>query len=134
VASGLEPLVQAFIRDGVAFVAVVGGDASLIEDIIDEVCVGDGTRPYGMLTSSHPGDSLAMVVEFAKSLSLGYAGSVEVVEFKSDAVKLPFATGRIGSATCLWAPMAVSVGQHAAKSRRWSQRNNRLEADIHGLR
>jgi hypothetical protein len=78
---GLEPLVQAFIRDGVAFVAVVGSDASLIEDIIDEVCVGDGTRPYEMLTSSHPGDSLAMVVEFAKSLSLEYAGPVEVVEF-----------------------------------------------------
>ena len=72
---------QAFIRDGVAFVAVVGSDASLIEDIIDEVCVGDGTRPYQMLTSSHPGDSLAMVVEFAKSLTLEYAGPVEVVEF-----------------------------------------------------
>ena len=40
---GLEPLVQAFIRDGVTFVAVAGSDASLIEDIIDEVCVGDGT-------------------------------------------------------------------------------------------
>jgi hypothetical protein len=32
---GLEPLVQAFIRDGVTFVAVAGKDASLIED--DEV-------------------------------------------------------------------------------------------------
>jgi hypothetical protein len=78
---GLEPLVHAFIRDGVTFVAVAGSDASLIEDIIDEVCVGDGTRPYEMLTSSHPGESLAAVVEFARSLSLEYAGTVEVVEF-----------------------------------------------------
>ena len=78
---GLEPLVQAFIRDGVTFVAVAGVDASLIEDVVDEVCVGDGTRPYEMLTSSHPGESLAVVVEFAKSLGLEYAGPVEVVEF-----------------------------------------------------
>jgi hypothetical protein len=43
--------------------------------------VGDGTRAYEMLTSSHPGDSLALVREFAKSLGLEYAGPVEVVEF-----------------------------------------------------
>jgi hypothetical protein len=78
---GLEPLVQAFIRDGVTFVAVAGGDTSLIEDIIDEVCVGDGTRPYEMLTSSHPDESLAAVVEFAKSLSLEFDGPVQIVEF-----------------------------------------------------
>jgi hypothetical protein len=78
---GLEPLVQAFIRDGVTFVAVAGGDTSLIEDIIDEDCVGDGTRPYEMLTSSHPDESLAAVVEFAKSLSLEFDGPVQIVEF-----------------------------------------------------
>jgi hypothetical protein len=55
--------VEEFIRDGVTFVAVAGGDASLIEDIIDEVCVGDGTRPFEMLPSSHPGESLVAVVE-----------------------------------------------------------------------
>jgi len=69
------------MRDGVTFVAVAGNDASLIEDIIDEVCVSDATRPYDMLTSSHPGESLAAVVEFAKSLSLEFAGPVQVVEF-----------------------------------------------------
>lgn len=78
---GLEPLVRAFIRDGVTFVAVAGSDTSPIEDIIDEVCVGDGTRSYEMLTSSHPGESLASVVEFAESLGLEFAGPVEVVEF-----------------------------------------------------
>jgi hypothetical protein len=78
---GLEQLVQAFIRDGVTFVAVAGKDASLIEDIIDEVCVGDGTQPYSMLTTSHPGESLAAVVEFAQSLNLEFVGPAEVVEF-----------------------------------------------------
>jgi len=78
---GLKPLVQAFIRDGVTFVAVAGKDASLIEDIIDELCVGDGTQPYSMLTSSHPGESLAAVVAFAESLDLEFSGPAEVVEF-----------------------------------------------------
>jgi hypothetical protein len=78
---GLEPLVQSFMRDGVLFVAVVGKDASLIEDIIDEVCVGDGTQPYSMLTSSHPDESLSAVVTFAESLGLEFSGPVEIVEF-----------------------------------------------------
>ena len=78
---GLEPLVQEFIRDGVMFVAVAGKDAALIEDIIDETCVGDGTQSYSMLTSSHPGQSLGEGVAFAESLSLEFAGPIEVVEF-----------------------------------------------------
>ena len=45
---GLEPLVQAFMRSGVTFVAVAGKDVSLIEDIIDETCAGDGSRSYSM--------------------------------------------------------------------------------------
>jgi hypothetical protein len=56
-------------------------DAGLIEDIIDETCVGDGTQPYSMLTSSHPAESFAEVVEFAESLGLEFAGPVEIVEF-----------------------------------------------------
>jgi hypothetical protein len=34
-----------------------------------------------MLTSSHPDESLAAVVEFAKSLSLEFDGPVQIVEF-----------------------------------------------------
>lgn len=78
---GLETLIQSFIRDGVTFVAVTGKDASLIEDVIDELCVGDGSEPYSMLTSSHPDDSLATVVAFAESLDLEFSGPVEVIEF-----------------------------------------------------
>jgi hypothetical protein len=78
---GLEPLVRAFIRDRVTFVAVAGKDVALIEDIIDETRVGDGTQPYTMLTSSHPDEPVSAVVSFAESLSLEFAGPVEVVEF-----------------------------------------------------
>lgn len=70
-----------FIRDGVTFVAVAGKDATLIEGIIDGTCVGDGTQSHSMLTSSHPDESLGEVIAFAESLSLEFAGPVEVVEF-----------------------------------------------------
>lgn len=80
---GLEVLVSEFVREGVRFVGVVGHDCSRVEDIIDEILVGDGTRkPCFVLTSSHPGETLAQAVEFARSLTDPYAGKVHVVEFK----------------------------------------------------
>jgi hypothetical protein len=39
--SKLTPLVDEFTRDGVMFVAVVGNDCSLVEDLIDEIIVRD---------------------------------------------------------------------------------------------
>jgi len=77
---GLEPLVHRFIRRRCPFVAVAGSDASLIEDIIDESARATALDHMRCLLH-HPGESLAAVVEFAKSLSLEYAGPVEVVEF-----------------------------------------------------
>lgn len=83
--SGYEPqldtLVEHFIRDGVMFVAVVGKDCSRVEDIIDQLVVGDGSRDYDLLTSSHPDASIEAAVEFAKSLTLEFEGlEVQVVE------------------------------------------------------
>lgn len=77
----LDALVEEFIRDGVRFVAVVGTDCERVEDMIDELVVGDGSRDSDLLTSSHPGESLDAAVAFAKSLTLEFAGSeVEIVE------------------------------------------------------
>lgn len=77
----LDALVEDFIRDGVRIVAVVGEDCERIEDIIDELVVGDGSRDYDLLTSSHPGESLEAAVAFANNLALHSAGpEVEVVE------------------------------------------------------
>jgi hypothetical protein len=75
----LDAMVHQWIAAGVTFVAVVGEDCARVEDIIDELCVGDASNPYSMLTSSHPGESLMEVVEFAEHLSDEYAGPVEVV-------------------------------------------------------
>ena len=66
----LDQMVEDLINDGVLFVGIVGKDCEKVEDIIDELVVGDASRPGRfILTSSHPDESLADVVEFAESLS-----------------------------------------------------------------
>jgi hypothetical protein len=78
---GLEDLVETFLRDGVKFVGVVGVGASHVEDIIDEIVVGDGSNPDRfILTSSHEHESLEEALEFANALTGEFAGDVQVVE------------------------------------------------------
>jgi hypothetical protein len=77
----MDALIESFVRDGVKFVGVVGDDCEKIEDIIDEIVVGDGNNDNFILTASHPGESLEEAIEFARCLSLEYAGEVQVVEF-----------------------------------------------------
>lgn len=74
-------MVDDWVKAQVVYVGVVGKDAAKMEDIIDELCVGDGTDPYFMLTASHPNESLREAVEFAESLTGEHAGPVQVVEF-----------------------------------------------------
>lgn len=76
----LDQLVEQFIADGVKFVAVAGTDCAVIEDIIDELVVGDGSdETRFILTSSHPGESLEEVIQFARSISEGI-GEPQLVE------------------------------------------------------
>ena len=77
----LERMVAQFLADGVVFVGVVGEDCSRVEDIIDELVVGDGTDDGRyILTSSHAGETIDDALEFARSLSGEYAGEVQLVE------------------------------------------------------
>ena len=78
----LDAMVEEFIRDGVSFVGVVGKDCAKVEDIIDELVVGDGSdEARSILTSSHPGESVDEAITFAKSLTGEFAGDeVQVVE------------------------------------------------------
>lgn len=76
----LDSLVEQFLADRVQFVGVVGEDCARIEDIIDELVVGDGSDPLRfILTSSHPGESVQDVIEFASSLSPLEEDAVQVV-------------------------------------------------------
>jgi hypothetical protein len=77
----LDTLVEQLLAGGVKSVSVVGDDCERIECIIDELVVGNGSDPGRfLLTSSHPGKSVAEAVSFARSLTLEYAGEVQVVE------------------------------------------------------
>lgn len=59
--------VEACIRDKVALVCVVGEQCQLVEDIIDELVVGDASDDTRFITTtSHPNQTLAEVIEFAK--------------------------------------------------------------------
>jgi hypothetical protein len=78
--AALDALVAQFIKDGVTFVGVVGKDCSKIECIVDEICVGDGSNAYFILTSSHPEESLEEASIFARSLTGEFSGEIQVVE------------------------------------------------------
>jgi hypothetical protein len=75
----LDAMVQQWVAAKVKFVGVIGEDCARVENIIDELCVGDASNPYFMLTSSHPGESLEEAIEFAEFLKDEYAGPVQVV-------------------------------------------------------
>ena len=78
----LDALVTNWIRDGVKYVGVVGIEASKIEDIIDEICIGDGSQPYYMLTASHEADETVQdALLLAEQLTNEFAGPVSVIEF-----------------------------------------------------
>lgn len=77
--SSLDSLVEDFLRDGVDLVAVVGEDHSKVEDIIDELIVGEGCDPSRFInTTSH--DSLKDALEFAASWPTDVLDEVQLVE------------------------------------------------------
>ena len=72
---------DAFLHDGVKYIGVVGEGCAHIEDLIDEMVVGDGTETTRfILTASHPGESLAAAVEFAEVVIDKSTGDVQVLE------------------------------------------------------
>ena len=66
-APALKTFVEKCIQDNVVLVCVVGDDCRRVEDVIDELVVGDGSdRKRFLLTSSHPGETISEVREFAE--------------------------------------------------------------------
>ncbi len=64
----LDGMVEEFLRDGVKLVAVAGKDCDTVEDIIDELVVGNGEdESRFLMTTSHPGAPLEEAIEFAQS-------------------------------------------------------------------
>lgn len=64
----LEPFVEQCLRDEVSIIAVIGPDSGRVEDIIDEIVVGDGSDPDRYVcTSSHTHETFDEVVGFLQS-------------------------------------------------------------------
>ena len=77
----LPSFVEACIRDGVALIAIVGEGCSEIEEIVDELVVGDGSDESRFLsTSSHPDETVEEVMEFASILEVNGTQAVELVK------------------------------------------------------
>lgn len=72
--------VASWIHRGVGFLGIAGVDAVALEELADDIALGDGSRPSFLLTTSHPGESLSAAVAFAELLGDGYAGPGEIVE------------------------------------------------------
>ena len=78
----LPSFVEACIRDGVSLIAIVGEGCRGMEDLIDELIVGDGSDEsrFSVATTSHPGETVEEAVEFASILTVNQAQEVELVK------------------------------------------------------
>jgi hypothetical protein len=75
-----DPLLQELIASEVELFCSVGVDAEQWEDALDWLCIGaDGSGTHFITTTSHPGETEAEVVEFAKLFFLEQPCEVEVI-------------------------------------------------------
>lgn len=76
-------LAAQFVADGVKLVASVGPACREIEDIVDGAAIAAGSPERNfILTSAHPDELLADVIEFAEAFVGEYDGPVQVVELR----------------------------------------------------
>lgn len=64
----LRPFVKERLRDDVTLIAIVGKGASKMDDLIDELVVGDGSdRSRFINTTFHANETVEEFMEFARS-------------------------------------------------------------------
>lgn len=67
----LDAFVEQCLRDDVSLIAVVGPGCARLEDVIDEIVVGDGSKPERFVcTTSHPNEPFDDVVNMVKCWEL----------------------------------------------------------------
>ena len=79
--SSHDAMLQSLIDRRIELFCAVGEDCELWEEIMDELVVGpDGKGKWTVTTTSHPGESVAEVIEFASQFILDEPSEVEVIE------------------------------------------------------
>jgi len=67
----LEPFVEHCLNDRVSLICVIGNDCQKIEDLIDDLIIGNGSEDDRFITTtSHPNETLEDVIEFAEGWSI----------------------------------------------------------------
>lgn len=76
----LDAFVEQCLADGVSLVAVVGPGCARVEDIIDEIVVGDGSDEARFLcTTSHPDEPFEDVLNMAETWEFERGDPVEEI-------------------------------------------------------
>lgn len=76
-----DALLQRLVERSIALLCAVGEDCCAWEDAMDWTCIGpDGESLGSVVTTSHPGESLAAVVAFAEWWHLDEPSSIEIIE------------------------------------------------------
>lgn len=76
----LEPFVEQCLHDEVSIIAVFGRGSRRLEDIIDEIVVGDGSDPDRFVcTSSHPDEPLDDVLNMLSSWEMERGDPIQEV-------------------------------------------------------
>jgi len=75
-----EQLLLDLIAEPIALFCAVGQDCEKWEDVMDELCVGDGSDPVSIVTTSHPDESADDVIKFAEHFSVEIDTGTRVVE------------------------------------------------------
>jgi hypothetical protein len=76
----LEGFVEQCLKDGVSLLAVFGLGCARIEDIIDEIVVGDGSDEDRFLcTTSHPDESFTDVLNLVSTWEFERGDPVEEI-------------------------------------------------------
>lgn len=65
--TGLDALVEKCLQDGVVSISVVGDGCDMVENLLDDLLIGDGSERRFIVTTAHVGESVEEVVEFVRT-------------------------------------------------------------------
>jgi len=74
-----DELLLSFLDQGCELFCVVGKDCELWENVMDELAIGNGENSKYITTTSHPGESVKDVIEFANNFTTKSNGEVQIV-------------------------------------------------------